>query len=212
MNTMLAQELNPVATDTSYYLAHDEIIDWRHEAIQRRSQTISAAYSGEVEKARALYNWVRDAIPHTHDAGREEVTCRASEVLAAGTGICYAKSHLLAAMLRASAIPAGFCYQTYFEPLHASKDKTALHGLNAIHLSSLGKWIRVDCRGNTNGAHAEFDTESEQLAFPELNFLDNVIYAKPLNYVVNALQTWLTCSALWPNLPQPSVEHPLCLQ
>lgn len=27
-----------------------------------------------------------------------------------GSGICYAKSHLLAALLRANKIPAGFCY------------------------------------------------------------------------------------------------------
>ncbi|WP_338430147.1 transglutaminase domain-containing protein [Synechococcus elongatus] len=27
------------------------------------------------------------------------------------TGYCYAKSHLLVALLRACSIPAGFCYQ-----------------------------------------------------------------------------------------------------
>jgi len=36
------------------------------------------------------------------------VTCKASDVLIYGTGYCYAKSHLLAALLRANAIPAGF--------------------------------------------------------------------------------------------------------
>ncbi len=75
---------------------------------------------------------VRDNVSHTRDASREEVTCAASEVLAAGTGICYAKSHLLAALLRAVGIPAGFCYQVYHEPLHVSDSKIALHGLVGV--------------------------------------------------------------------------------
>jgi len=44
---------------------------------------------------------------------RDVVTCSASEVLREGTGICFAKSHLLAALLRAVGIPAGLCYQVY---------------------------------------------------------------------------------------------------
>ncbi len=34
------------------------------------------------------------------------------------------------------------------------------------YLSDLDKWIRLDCRGNTNGVNAQFDTETERLAFP----------------------------------------------
>ena len=67
--------------------------------------------TGETERARALFEWVRDHIPHTHDVGGEEVTCSSIEVFEAGTGICYAKSHLLAAMMRYVGIPCGFCYQ-----------------------------------------------------------------------------------------------------
>ena len=44
-------------------------------------------------------------------------------------GICYAKSHLLAAILRANLFPTGFCYQRL-----VLDDKTdsrfVLHGLN----------------------------------------------------------------------------------
>ena len=183
------------------YLNSDAVIDWRNPDVSCTAQEITAGLDSDVEKAKALFEWVRDTIPHTNDAGREEVTCTASEVLSVGTGICYAKAHLLAAFLRAVGIPAGFCYQVYYEDLHVSESKMALHGLNAIYLGSLSKWIRVDPRGNKTGVSAQFDTETEQLAFPELESLDDCIYADPLPSVVHALRTWPTKTSLWPNLP-----------
>ena len=91
------------------------------------------------------------------------MTCSASQVLSAGTGICYAKSHLLAAFLRAVNIPAGFCYQVLRSGVYPPQ--MVLHGLNGIYLPSLGRWIRVDPRGNTNGISAQFSLKEEQLAF-----------------------------------------------
>ena len=187
------------------YLRSDEVIDWRDLDVSRTAQEITAGLDSDVDKAKALFEWVRDTIPHTNDASHEKVTCTASEVLSVGTGICYAKAHLLTAFLRAVGIPAGFCYQVYYEDLHISESKMALHGLNAIYLQSLDKWIRVDPRGNKEGVSAQFDTETEHLAFPELEFLDSHIYAAPLPIVVHALRTWTTKTSLWPHLP--SVEE-----
>jgi transglutaminase-like putative cysteine protease len=185
------------------YLVSDEIIDWDKDAIKSKAREITSGLTNDIAQARLLFEWVRDTIPHTSDAGREEVTCMASQVLEMGTGICYAKAHLLAAMLRACGIPAGFCYQVYIEPEHNSVDKIAMHGLNGLYLRSLDRWIRVDSRGNKEGVNAQFAIEYEQLAFPELEFLDNRIYAKPLPNVVEALRKWPTRSSLWPNLPTP---------
>ena len=185
------------------YLAVDSVIDWRTDAVQEAARKITVGLDSELEKAKVLFEWVRDTIPHSCDAGREEVTCSASEVLAAGTGICYAKAHLLAALLRASDIPAGLCYQVDYDERHTSESKLTLHGLNGIYLKSLDKWIRVDPRGNKNGVNAQFDVERESLAFPELEFWDNYIYAAPLPQVVRELQTWPTLSQLWPHLPTP---------
>ncbi len=189
--------------DLDCYLTVDKVVDWHDPQVIRQAKAVHAVCSDNTSKARALYTWVRDNVSHTRDASREEVTCAASEVLAAGTGICYAKSHLLAALLRAVGIPAGFCYQVYHEPLHVSDSKIALHGLVGVYLSDLDKWIRLDCRGNTNGVNAQFDTETERLAFPHLEFLCNRIYFAPLPQVTDALRTWPTCTTLWPNLPQP---------
>lgn len=122
------------------YLAATDVIDWTDPAVTAKAKEIAGHRQGEVDKARHLFLWVRDAIPHSSDIGNEVVTCKASEVLREGTGICYAKSHLLAALLRAQGIPAGFCYQVLCQSAECSE--MVLHGLNGICLGTLGKWIR----------------------------------------------------------------------
>jgi transglutaminase-like putative cysteine protease len=152
-----------------------------------------------------LYEWVRDAISHSNDAGQEMVTCTASEVLHHGTGICFAKSHLLAALLRAVNIPAGFCYQVLrMDP--PVDNEPVLHGFNAIYFASLDKWIRVDARGNRSGIDAQFSIKKEQLAFamdPSADeFIYEAIFAAPVASVVKRLKMYRTISELWLDLPQ----------
>ena len=143
--------------------------------------------------------------PHSHDAGLDRVTCSASEVLQYGTGICFAKSHLLAALLRAVGIPAGFCYQVLrLDP--PIDDEPVLHGFNAIYLAPLNKWIRVDAQGNTNGINAQFNDKKEQLAFamdPEADeFIYEAIFAAPVSSVVERLKMYTSLDDLWQDLPQ----------
>ncbi len=185
------------------YLVADSVVDWHDNAVRETASQVTTGLADDSAKARALFEWVRDTISHSHDAGREEVTCSASQVLTIGTGICYAKAHLLAALCRASGIPTGFCYQVYYEEYHVSESKIALHGLNAIYLKSLDQWIRVDPRGNKEAVNAQFDVDREQLAFPDLVFLDNRVYAAPLPQVVRELRLWPTRSELWLHLPTP---------
>ena len=157
--------------------------------------------SGDLEIARRCFEWVRDSIQHSSDYKRNPVTCAASEVLAAGTGYCYAKSHLLAAVLRANWIPAGFCYQRL-----SINDKGApysLHGLTAIYLAEFG-WYRVDSRGNKPGVNAQFCPPEERLAF-SLNFPGerdfSEILPEPLPVVVKALRAYSTWDQVYRNLP-----------
>jgi len=134
------------------------------------------------------------------------VTCRASDVLRHKTGYCYAKSHLLAALLRANQIPAGFCYQRL-----SIDDKGApysLHGFNAIYLPEIG-WYRVDSRGNKDGVNAQFAPPQECLSFKiqlpeEADF--NVILAAPLPIVVEALKSHNTWDSMLDNLPDISID------
>ncbi|HTG81448.1 MAG TPA: transglutaminase-like domain-containing protein, partial [Geobacteraceae bacterium] len=143
------------------YLVSDAIVDWRTPAVREKALELTRSIPGDVEKARVLYEWVRDAIPHTNDAGLDIVTCTASEVLHHGTGVCFSKSHLVAALLRAVGIPAGFCYQVLrLDP--PVNNELVLHGMNGIYLASIDKWIRVDARGNTGSINARFSLDREQ--------------------------------------------------
>ncbi len=157
----------------------------------------------DIAIVRTAFEWVRDRIPHTADVGGEVVTCSASEVMRAGTGICYAKAHLLAALLRANGIAAGFCYQVLRRD--APLSGVVLHGLNAVCLSALGRWVRLDARGNTGDIDARFDLERERLAFPPDvaagEFTYDTIYAAPARVVVETLRSGTSLAALWPRLP-----------
>jgi transglutaminase-like putative cysteine protease len=196
--------MQPEVTDLSRYLEASAVVDWRSPEIMNLAHELTDDLESDVGKARRLYEWVRDEIPHSKDAGHEVVTCRASEVLRHRTGICYAKSHLLAAMLRSVDIPAGFCYQVLCKdpPYHGLE----VHGLNGIFLSSVGRWIRLDARGNTGAIQAQFNLDEEQLAFPvnpiRGEYIAETIYAEPLPVVVDCLRRFTTRSEMWPHLPQ----------
>jgi transglutaminase-like putative cysteine protease len=86
----------------SRFLESTEIIDWRHPDVLARARTLAADSSDPVETARRSFEWVRDHIRHSADYCLLPVTCSASEVLRHASGYCYAKSHLLAALLRAN--------------------------------------------------------------------------------------------------------------
>lgn len=191
--------------DLNEYLVSDAIVDWQAPAVRQKALEVTEAVADEASKARSLYEWVRDTIPHSNDAGLEILTCTASEVLHHRTGICFAKSHLLAALLRAVNIPAGFCYQRL--RLNPPVDNSpVLHGLNAVYLTTLGRWILLDARGNTNGSNAQFSVNEEQLAFAMDPLADEFIYeaifAAPVRSVVDRLRMYKTRSELWRDLPR----------
>jgi transglutaminase-like putative cysteine protease len=171
------------------YLASDEIIDWHHPAIASLVMEKGWADLSEIERARAAYEFVRDEVPHAWDVQSDVVTCRASDVLERRVGICYAKSHLLAALLRRMGIPAGLCYQRlvlFDDP----EDGFSVHALNAGYLD--GRWVRFDARGNKPGVDAQFSLTEERLAFPvrpELGEVDErVVHARPFASTVTVLQ------------------------
>ncbi|HVB21834.1 MAG TPA: transglutaminase family protein [Ktedonobacteraceae bacterium] len=181
------------------YLSEDEIVDYSHPLLQETICRLQSTEDSEIERVRKTFEFVRDTIHHSCDIQSVRVTCKASEVLSFGEGLCYAKSHLLAALLRAQGIPTGFCYQRLVAGSTLAMGHS-LHGLNAVYLSSLEKWIRLDARGNKPGVQSEFSTEEERLAYivqPELDEIDYpIIYDRPHPVVVDALQTHTDCLVL----------------
>ena len=126
------------------YLASTEYIDWQNSNVKNQAALLSDGAHDELEIVRRCFEFVRDEIKHSWDYQLNPVTCKASDVLKHGTGYCYAKSHLLAALLRANNIPAGLCYQ---RTTAYDESEFCLHGLNAVYLEWHG-WYRIDARGN----------------------------------------------------------------
>jgi len=183
------------------YLQASEYIDIHHPLIQETAQQLAANLQGDEAIAKSCFEFVRDNIKHSWDFQLNPVTCKASEVLRHGTGYCYAKSHLLAALLRANNIPAGLCYQRL--TIDNDRPPFCLHGLNAIYLNDFG-WYRVDARGNKIGVNAQFSPPQEQLAFQLLSPGEmNVegIHIEPLPQVVMVLTNYSTYKAVSENLP-----------
>jgi transglutaminase-like putative cysteine protease len=185
--------------DLSAYLAASEAIDHEHPTVRETSARLASTSSDSYDYARAAFEFVRDAIPHSHDADDPRVTWRASDVLAQRTGICYAKSHALAALLRAEDIPAALCYQR----LTGDDGDFVVHGLVAVRFN--GAWHRQDPRGNKPGVDARFSLTGERLAFP----VDEAagerdhpeLHAEPHAAVLAALRGARDRTELWRTLP-----------
>ncbi|MFB7456005.1 transglutaminase domain-containing protein [Streptomyces sp. NPDC056188] len=194
-------ELIQNTPDLSAYLAADEGIDHEHPMVRETAARLAEGVADSYAYARSAYEFVRDGIPHSQDAGDPRVTWRASDVLRLRTGICYAKAHALAALLRAEDIPTALCYQ------RLTRDDDGgghvVHGLVAVRFD--GAWHRQDPRGNKPGVDARFSLAGERLAFvpdPKSNELDYpVLYAEPHPAVLAALKAAPDRPRLWKTLP-----------
>ncbi|MEU9987579.1 transglutaminase domain-containing protein [Streptomyces sp. NPDC048045] len=193
-------ELIQKTADLSAYLAADEAVDHHHPVVRQTAARLAEGVADSYAYARAAYEFVRDAIPHSADAGDPRVTWRASDVLEQRTGICHAKAHALAALLRAEDIPTALCYQRL---MHDDGSGHAVHGLVAVRFRSA--WHRQDPRGNRRGVDAQFSLDGERLAcIPDRqsNEVDYpVLYAEPHPAVLGALQSAPDRSHLWQTLP-----------
>lgn len=174
--------------DPDEYLAADEVIDGGHPELRALAAELRASKPDDARYAKAAFEWVRDNVSHSFDVRDPRVTLTASDALRERVGLCYAKAHLLTALLRAEGIPAGLCYQRLVDEATGGH---ALHGLIAVYLG--GSWHRQDPRGNKPGVDAQFSLQREQLAWPvdpaqgEVDY--PTVYTTPVPEVVNALKS-----------------------
>jgi transglutaminase-like putative cysteine protease len=180
------------------------VVDFSHPFIQSTVFDLLADSQDEIQIVQTAFEYVRDSIAHAFDINSTRVTCKASEVLSLKHGICYAKSNLLAAILRCKGIPAGFCYQLLTKG-DTPDTGYCIHALNAVYLKTLQRWIRLDARGNKEGVDARFSIDKEYLAFPvrkQFNEMDYpIIYTRPNANTIDALRKSTDCQALMLNLP-----------
>lgn len=185
-----------IARPPGEYLDADDIVESSTPEVVALAVRLGAGAVDDETFARTAFAWVRDEIAHAGDAGDPRFAVTATEVLADGVGWCYAKAHLLAALLRAGGVPTGLCYQ------RLADDDTpggfVLHGLVAVHLD--GGWHRQDPRGNRPGVAAEFTVGEERLAWPVDPALGEVdhpeVYVAPAPGVVAALRRGEVATAL----------------
>jgi len=183
------------------YLEATEIVDYHNKEVYALAMSLSKDCKTDTQIAKNCFEYVRDEISHSGDCKAEITTLKASDVLKYKTGWCYAKSILLAGLLRANGIPTGFNYQR-LSCSEYKKDIYCLHGLNSIYLKEFG-WYRVDARGNKEGVNAKFNPPHEQLAFElqESEFDLEGILSEPLDEVVWALKNYKGYAEMVENFP-----------
>lgn len=201
--TMKLKQLN---SDLKSYCKASSIIDCQHPEIIALARKLAKNQSSEHFIAKLCFEWIRDNIKHSLDYKLNPVTCIASDVLKYKTGYCYAKAHLLAALLRANKIPTGLCYQRL--SIDDNGAPYCLHGLNAVYLQDFG-WYRIDPRGNKENVDAQFNPPHEQLAFKTVDKLEkdfSEIWSEPLPIVVETLQNNQSYHDVYLNLPDYNDE------
>lgn len=157
------------------YLCETEYIDFTHPLIAEKVKELRGKSNNSLDYINQTYLFVRDEITHTWDAKETIVSKKASDVLRNKTGICWTKSCLLAALLRANGILAGISYQKLTRADEDDSEGYIIHALNTVYISELNKWIRLDARGNKENVQAEFSIDQERLAFivrPEFGEID----------------------------------------
>ena len=182
--------MQPDEAEINGYLEDTIIIDWQSPPVWEKARQLVADCRSEEERVRALFEWVRDEIPHSDDIETDVVTCRASSVLKEGTGLCFSKSHLLAAFLRATGIPAGFGYQRLLRD-PPGRGYT-LHGFVCAYLAERDRWVVLDPRGNNERVRAEFDIDEPSFAYqpdPEQGEETiEIIFTRPRRILVDILE------------------------
>ena len=159
-------EMIPETKDLGRYLEDTIDIDWQTPEVCGKARELVDGTTEVSVRIERCFVFVRDEITlsSSPEVDVDVLTCRASEVLKEGTGLSYAKSHLLAALLRSIGLPAGFCYQRLRRA--APSRGFALHGFNAVYLSEDSRWVLLDAHGNSGDVRTELRLEgSPSLAY-----------------------------------------------
>lgn len=194
----------PESDDLGRYLEDTITIDWQTPMISRTAAKLLDSVPEPEARVRSLFDFVRDEIDHSLDVKTDLQTCRASEVLKEKTGLCYAKSHLLAGLMRYAGFPTGFCYVRLADAERVGR--FVLHGFNAVYWPKSQSWIYLDARGNS----AEIDTVCRFEApwslasWPDAEkgegFLP-FIYKRPAKRIIDLLERAPSFAAVCRNLP-----------
>lgn len=151
-------------------------IDYMNPIIQEKFQELRSKSESQLDYIKRCYLFVRDEIPYSWDIQTNTVSETASDVLENKTGICWTKSCLLAALLRAGGIPSGISYRLLTRADNDDGEVHIIHALNTVYIKDSGKWIRLDARGNKENINACFSLDGECLAYSLRSELGEIDY------------------------------------
>jgi len=220
----------PETDDLGRYLEDTITIDWQTPAVGDCARRLLLDLGDAPAEARIerLFAFVRDEIAHSFDLDpaldpdpasiahraaasglpaaffARGIACRASEVLALGHGLCFAKSHLLVALLRFAGHPAGFCYARLVDDERPGR--FVLHGFVGCLEPRRGAWVLLDPRGDRGGVESvcRFDPPYSLAYAPDPERGESLLPSidkRPAKRVVDFLERVPDQAALRRNLP-----------
>ena len=194
----------PESEDLGRYLEDTITVDWQTPTVMECAQELLAGLRDPEDRLRRLFSFVRDEIAHSLDRSPERATCRASEVLTEGHGLCYAKSHLLAALLRIAGLPSGFGYVRVADADRPGR--FVLHGFNAVRWPATTEWILLDASGRRAGPRTEcrLSPPFSLAAWPDLEAGEGFfpfVYRRPGKRVIDLLERAPDFATVIRNLP-----------
>ena len=173
------------------YLQPTYFLDADTEAVKDLARSLAAGKATEVDKAVALFYWVRDEIRYdVYSLSEDPADYRASAVMEKRMGWCVTKAVLLAALARAAGVPSRLHFADIRNYQISDKlrelmrtDLFFYHGYAEMHLN--GAWVKATPAFNADLCHkmghktVEFDGISHGM-LPEttLNNEKHVEYVK----------------------------------
>lgn len=188
------------------YVEDTIVIDWQTPIVFERIRELTAGITGIDARLRPIFEFVRDDIADSLDVDTDDLVCTASEVLRAGHGLGYARSHLLVALARGAGVAAGFGYQRLRST--ADPQRFAQHGFAVVYEPEAKRWIALDPTRSADGAEPEFTLDRHvlgRLTDPELGEETTaVVYSKPSKRIVDTLSRAGSLARIRDRMPE---EH-----
>jgi len=163
--------------DMDAYLKSTALINCNHPDLQACAQQF-AHYDTPTEQAIAIYYWVRDEIRYNpYVFGPDETHMRADLTIKTGESWCVPKAILMAALCRASHIPAGVGFADVRNHLSTERLRARMktdvfyyHGYCTVFLND--QWVKATPAFNAGLCHKfglktlEFDGAEDSLYHP----------------------------------------------
>ncbi len=132
-----------------------------NEIIDNTALSITSKYDNDYDKARALYEWIGNAIIYDDDKATEvmnnpiptEINSGAINTFNTGKGVCFDYACLYVAMCKANDIPVRLIVGEGYNGM-----SWVSHSWNEVYIKEMDKWVNVDSTFYNAGNYFDNDT------------------------------------------------------